>query len=208
MKIKKITNYKYNLLKLQLIKSKVYKKNFENENYETNHPNIIIEQTELELKKVINIIYKYHLNKKTIFFVGMPLIFHKKFSKFLKETRHLSIPESIWVNGILSNKDAIFQSFKLKSLKHIKRPNYKIKKIKPLFQINKRPDLIVIINPNTENNVLKEINKLKIPVIGLSSHLLKNSKISFKIFGDFNLTNKKLYNHICLILSLLFKKLK
>ena len=208
MKIKKITNYKYNLLKLQLIKSKIYKKSFENKNYETDHPNVIIEQTELELKKAISIIHRYHLNKKTIFFVGMPLILHKKFSKFLKKTRHLSIPEAIWVNGILSNKNAIFQSFKLKSLKHIKKPNYKIKKIKPLFHIDKKPNLIVIINPGMENNVSKEANKLRIPVIGLNSHLLKNSKISFKISGNFKLTNKKIYNHICLILNLLFKKTK
>lgn len=205
MKIKKYIKFKYKLLKLQLIKSKIYEKKTENiEDFF----NIVIEQTELQFKKAINIIYKYHLNQKKIFFVGIPLNFQKQFSKILKKTKHLSIPESIWINGILSNNKAISQSFKLKSLKHIKKPNIKVKKIKPLFYINKKPDLIVLINPILEKNVIEEANKLKIPIIALNSNLFNNFLISYKISGYFKLSNTKTFKNICIILDLILKKTK
>ena len=141
MKIKKIKSFKYKLLKLQLIKSKVYKKKIKKQNYD-NSVNIVIEQIELHLKKALQIIYEFHLNNKRIFFIGIPLNFQNNFSKILKKTKHLSIPESIWINGILSNKNATFQFLKSKKIKI-----YKTKKF-----TNKKPSTIILYKKKTRFN--------------------------------------------------------
>jgi len=65
MKIKRIKNYQNKLLKLNLIKSKTYKKN--------NSKNIKIEEIKLNLKKALHIIYKYHIAKKKFSLLEPPL---------------------------------------------------------------------------------------------------------------------------------------
>lgn len=205
MKIKKIKSFKYKLLKLQLIKLKVYKKKIKKQNYD-NTVNIIIKQIELHLKKALQIIYEFHLNNKRIFFIGIPSNFQNNFSKILKKTKHLSIPESIWINGILSNKDATLQFLKSKRLKYIKQKSSQIKNLQPLFYIKKKPDLIIIMDPEIEKNVINEASNLKIPIISLNSNLYTNSKTTYKIPGNFQLIDKKLYNIIFLLLTSIFKK--
>jgi len=66
MKIEKIKNIKNKILKLKLIQTKIYdKKQYLN--------NIKIEDIEFRLKKILYIIYKYHISNKKILFIGNPL---------------------------------------------------------------------------------------------------------------------------------------
>jgi ribosomal protein S2 len=86
------------------VKKKIQKKKHDDVN------NIKTEYTELYLKNVLQIIYKYHNINKKILFIGIPVSFQKKLSKILKKPRHIVIPQSIWINGVLSNRFAIFSS--------------------------------------------------------------------------------------------------
>ena len=128
MKIKRIKKFQYTLLKLNLIKSQVYKKKIQN-NYHDDVLNIKIEFIELHFKRALQIIYKYHMNQKKILFIGIPQNFQKKISKILKTTKHVAIPQSIWINGILSNRCAISRSLHLKRRKNKKKKNWLENKI-------------------------------------------------------------------------------
>ena len=97
MKIKNIIKYKNKLLKLKLIKTKIYKK-------KDQLTNTRIEDIEYRLKKVLHVIYKYHTNNKRILFIGVPVHTDKETKNLINSTRHTFIPESAWVNGIITNK--------------------------------------------------------------------------------------------------------
>lgn len=88
MKIKKIVSYNNKLLKLKLIQSKIY-----NKNYIIN--NIKIEDIQFRLKKAFYIIYKYHVLKKKILFVGTYWRASKNLKKVLKNTKHFLVPEIV-----------------------------------------------------------------------------------------------------------------
>ena len=93
MKIKKITEYKNKLIDLKLINTKIFnKKNL--------LENTSIKEIKYQLKKSLQIIYKYHIKNKKILFVSkiMPII-------KLKNKNHT------WVNslrnGMLTNNKLI-----------------------------------------------------------------------------------------------------
>ena len=206
MKIRKIKKFQYTLLKLNLIKSQVYKKKIEN-NYHDDVLNIKTEFTELHLKRALQVIYKYHMNHKKILFIGIPQNFQKKISKILKTTKHVAIPQSIWINGILSNRCAISRSLHLKRRKNIKKKNWLENKIIYfLISVIKQPDLIVIFNPNLEKNALNETYKLKLPVVILDNNLYFNTNFFYKVPGNFQQIYKKAQHAIFLILVSILKK--
>ena len=99
MKIKQITEKKYKLLKLKLIKTKIYKLNKNNKKIN----NLTIEEIEHKLKKALNILYQFHLNNKKILFICNPLSLNKKIKSMLIKNNHSIINESIWKNGTLSD---------------------------------------------------------------------------------------------------------
>ena len=122
MKIRKIKKFQYTLLKLNLIKSQLYKKKMQkNHHDDILNLNIKTELIELHLKRALQVVYRYHMNHKKILFIGIPQNFQKKFSKILKNTKHAAIPQSIWINGILSNRHAISRSLYSKRRKNIKK---------------------------------------------------------------------------------------
>ena len=98
---------------------------------------------ETHLLKICNTNYQYHLLNKKILFLGMPA----NFKKFLKNTKHKLIPESLLFNGILSNKEFINNTIKTK-----------------LINI----DLIIIYNQNPYLKLEKESNAARIPTIILN----------------------------------------
>ena len=122
MKIRKIKKFQYTLLKLNLIKDQVYKKKIQKNNYDDVF-NIKTEIIELHLKKALQIIYKYHMNHKKILFIGVPQNFQKKFSNILRNTKHIAIPKSIWINGVLSNRYCNIPSFIFKTTKKYRKKN-------------------------------------------------------------------------------------
>src|SRR6478672_3789437 len=128
MKIVKITKYRSKLVKLKLIKTKIYKKN--------NHDFIKIEDIISRLKKALHIIYKYHTNNKRILFVGTPSHLDEKLKNLIKSTKHIYVPESVWMNGILTNQQSCFKYL----FKNQESINRKISTI--LFETKKRSDLI------------------------------------------------------------------
>jgi ribosomal protein S2 len=206
MKIKKNKKFQYTLLKLNLIKSQIYKKKIQKNNYD-DVLNIKTELVELHLKRSLQVIYKYHMNHKKILFIGIPQNFQKKFSKILKNTKHVAIPQSIWINGILSNRCAIFRYLYLKRRKNIKKKNWLQNKIIYfLISVIKQPDLIVIFNPNLEKNALNEIYKLKLPIVALDNNLYSNTKFFYNVPGNFQNIYKKTQHAIFLILASILKK--
>ena len=206
MKIKKIRKFQYTLLKLNLIKSQVYKKKIQKNNHD-DVINIKTEHIELHLKTALQIIYRYHIYKKKILFIGTPINFQKKFSKILKKTKHVAIPQSIWINGILSNRFAIFRHLYLKRLKNIEK-NFRIKNktIDFLVSVIRRPSLIVIFNQNLEQNALNETYKLKIPVITLGNNLYFDTKASYKVPGNFKAIYQKTQHAVFLVMASILKR--
>jgi ribosomal protein S2 len=207
MKVKKIKKFQYTLLKLNLIKSQVYKKEKQTNHYE-DVLNTKTELIELQLKRSLQIIYKYHMNQKKILFIGIPQNFQKKFSKILKNSKHIAIPQSIWINGILSNRFATLRSLYLKRQKNIKKKNWLQNKIIYfLISVIKQPDLIVIFNPSVEKIALRETYKLRLPIIALDSNLyFNNTKFFYTVPGNFQQIYKKPQHTIFIIIAAILKK--
>lgn len=91
MKIKKSVNNKNKLLKLKLIKTKIFIKKFTIDALK-------IEDIEHRLKKNLQVIYKYHLLQKKILFISSSFITY--FSNLLQFTNH----EYIVASNSFSNK--------------------------------------------------------------------------------------------------------
>jgi ribosomal protein S2 len=196
----KIINKKNKIIKLHLLKSKIYLNNFLENKIN------ILELIELHFKQALKIIYLYHLNYRKILFIGFPLINKKKFIKLIKNTNHYFIPESMWLNGFFSNKLFIKKNYNIhiKNLKKVNvKKNSKLKKFKYLFNIN--PDLVVLFQKNLNINMVKECYKLKIPIISFGNFFYSNY-ITYKIPGNYIYNLKQLIIIYNLLLYAIFKK--
>lgn len=196
-KIKDITENKTRLLRLKLLKTKIYKK----KNCFTDST---IEDIEYRLKKALHIIYKYHINNKRILFVGTPLHTHQKLKQLVKNTKHVIIPESIWMNGIITNPSTCFQYLS----ENQSTENKRVSEI--LFYLKKRSDLIVVLNQISNLAALKEGYNARIPIISLSSDLnILNVVPTYKVPGNFSFNKKKTRdNFFYSILKATLKKTK
>jgi ribosomal protein S2 len=195
MKIKNIIKYKNKLLKLKLIKTKIYKK-------KDHLTNTRIENIEYRLKKALHIIYKYHTTNKRILFIGVPVHTDKETKNLINSTRHTFIPESAWVNGIITNKASCFKYLS----ENPKATTNKLSKL--LLKLRNKSDLVVVFNKIADKDALGECYLARIPVISLNCDLnpLKN-KSTYKIPGNFNFTKKKVRNDFFFsILKATFKK--
>lgn len=207
MKIKILKNCRYNILKLNLIKSKLYKP-FLKKNGTGDSLVFGLEQIEFHLKKVLQVIYEYHINNKKILFIGMPFFLQKNLKKVFKKTNHILIPNGIWVNGLLSNKISINNNLNLKRLKSIKKQRYNINNINLLLTITKKPDLIVIVDKSIDSDVITEISKLRIPVISLNNNLFLDLKSAYKVTGNLVKINSQILNVFFTAVSIIIKTYK
>jgi len=173
MKIHRQTKHSSKLVKLKLIKTKIYKSNDKNFTK--------IEDVVYKLKKALHIIYKYHINNKRILFVGTPI--ENPLNDIIKTTKHLLIAEKIWMNGIITNQSSWFKSLS----KNQKTLNRKVSTV--LFKTKQKSDLIVILDSSSNFNAIKEGYVAKIPVISLN--LNKNKNYGYNIPGNFKFTSKK-----------------
>lgn len=180
MKINKIIKYQSQLVKLKLIKTKIYKKNDDNF--------IKIEDILSKFKKALHIIYKYNANNKRILFVGTPLHLDEKLKNLIKNTKHTYVPESIWMNGILTNQQSCFK-YLFKNQQSINR-----KVSATLFEIGEKSDLIVVLDSSINSNALNEGYLTRTPVISLNSNNA-NIKSSYTVPGNFKFTGKKTRNN-------------
>jgi ribosomal protein S2 len=196
MKIKKIDLNKNKLLKLNFINTKLYKKipiNF-----------ITINEIIIRLKQSLQIIFKYNNNNKRILFIGFSNTINNKFKYILKNTNHILLPNFIWPNGILTNRDSCLD-YILKNQTSINR-----QLSKTLFKFHKKVDLIVLLDSFYEENILNESYTSKIPTISLNDSLnIFDLKTSYKILGNLNFSRKNFKNNFFYsILNSLFKKAK
>jgi len=79
-----------------------------------NKTHIFLKQATFQLKKIFQIIFQYHLNRKKILIIGEKPFSKKKFFYIHKKTKHIYIPKSAWVNGLLSNNKTIQKNLKKK----------------------------------------------------------------------------------------------
>jgi ribosomal protein S2 len=193
MKIKKIEHNNYKLLKLKLIKSKILKKD---------HliKNLTIESIESRFKKALKIIYSYHINDKKILFVGNSININKEIVKLLRNTRHIFIPKSAWIAGIITNINPSFK-FLLKKSVDLTKISQRV------LQLKKKSDLVVIMDQNLDLIALEESYSSKLPTITLNSDLNPlNTKSSYKVPGNFVFSKNKLKNNF--FYSILLSTLK
>ena len=179
MKIKNTTKNKNKLLKLKIIKTKIYKKNY-------TFKQLKIEDIEHRLKKGLQIIYKYHINNKRILFISTSSTLEMKIKNLLTNVKHLFISQYFWLNGQISNK----QQFLSKKISYNK-----------ISKLKNKSNLIVILDKLVDKNIIKESYKAKIPIIFLGDNLnIFETNSSYKIPGNFMLNRKKLRDNFFLVL--------
>jgi len=181
---KKIINQK--LLKLYLLKLRTY------EQYHDKLKTIItrnVNQTLIDFKKALRILFKFHTKNKKILFLGLNGLILKKINK---ETIHTAIPSNIKLQNITSNKTKLNNNFKYSLLK-----------------LKKKPKLIVILDRiDFYSSFIYESYMSKIPIVTLSksSTVRKNALLyNLEVTPEFLLQNKNLFYNC---LKFLFKKPK
>ena len=188
MKIKKTVNFNNKLIFFKLIQSKILnKKHYLN--------NIKISEVKYRLKKILFIIFKYHVINKRILFIGTPF---NKIEKLKSFSNHIFIPKNIWIRGALSNKKTYLNY--LKTNKTITT--------KFFFKLKKNVDLIVILDNSTElHDILNESYLSRIPSISVNSYLnIHFNKPSYKVPGNFKFYSKQINNVFFLLLLSILKK--
>ena len=187
---KKINSKK--IFELHLIKSKIYEQPVKKKNFESS-PSVAINNIIINLKKSLNIIFKYHKNNKRILFIGNPKIIENRINK---NTIHTSIPnydETIINEKIITNS---FIANSVKLNKHLFKNNNFI-----LSKLIKKPDLIVIFKQNKNNYLIEKSCVSKIPVIKFNCNEKRNSwSYNYNVPGNLNLTENKIIDNIFFII--------
>lgn len=172
MKLKNLNRTNHKLIKLELLKSKFLKTGSLKKNVKEEIYNFA-----LHVKKLLLIVYKYHLNNKKILFFGISKDLFTKHKNLFKNSTHLFFPEFYWKKGLLVNKKNVFKYLKKKINSPSNKDNSLNVKITSYFLIKKKPDLIVILNESDRNNsLLDEANKLKIPLVNFNVTNSQNKK--------------------------------
>lgn len=198
MKTKILEKCKTKLLKLKLLKTKTYKSE-KKINY------LLIKHMETRLKKIMQVIYRFHLANKKILFIGTPFKLNNQIKQLLKGERHNFIPETVWMHGILTNSKS---SFKYLIKQHATNKD-NISRF--LFRLKSKFDLTVVLNESSNLAVLQETSLKRMPIISLNT---KNSLTGFglstyKALGDYKFTNKTIrHNFFFLLLASVLKKAK
>lgn len=178
MKIKK---YNSKLIQLQILKL-YYQKN-------KNNSKTSLKQIEIHLNKISNIIYKYHLTNKKILFVGFP----KSFSDILRGTKHLLVPESIWFNGMLTNRTINPSNPQTLSKKQMRIP---VSIHQLLLRLKKRLDLVIVYNLDSKATAVEESYLARIPVITISKDLdITDSNATYRAPGNYSFINERKVNN-------------
>ena len=198
MKVNSIKVKKYKLFKINLLKtqSHKYKKSLDEQNVLLDYT---LEDLEVHFKKVFKIIFDYHINRRKIFFVGLPQLKNKRIKKVLKQTNHIFIPNLSWVNGFMHNKSVLLRNFIKKRISN--------KNLSLFLSIKKTPDLVVVFNPDKELGLIKEFSKFNIPVIIIGDKSgFFNSQILYNIPVDSKLSFKTPHNIFNSLLYSIFKR--
>lgn len=126
-----------------------------------------------QIKKVFRVIYRFHMSKKRIIFIGNPFYINKQLTLMLKRTKHVFVPQSAWVAGHIADR--------------FTRPTkmaHKKSKIKlfSLRNLKKKSDLVVIINRCEDSIALNEHHSAKIPIVTLNDNTsMLNETSAYKV---------------------------
>lgn len=196
MKISRANKNKTKLFRFKLLKTKIYK-NQKELNY------LLLKDMETRLKKVLHIIYKFHLGNKRILFIGSPNRLNKQLKQLLTTKKHIFLPELVWLNGIVTNGKSSFKYLlKRHAINNDKTSNF-------LFNLKNQIDLIVVLNESANLTPLKESSLKRIPTISLNSseELSSLNLVTYKVPGDYNFEQRKARkNFFFLLLNSVIKK--
>lgn len=197
MKIDIIENKKYRLFKYNLLKLQIYSK----ENFSYEFTNNLLESLETHLKQLLKIIHEYHINHCRILFIGFPLISKINQAKLVSRTNHSFIAEKSWISGIFRNRFSILRYLKTDQVDNLP------KNINSLLSLKMKPHLVVIFDHNLETSVINEFYEAKIPILSFGCSSILDSKITYKILGNFDFlkTNLQII-YFFLLYSLLKQK--
>lgn len=167
MKIRNKIHNLNKLLKNKLIEAKIYRKKYR-------FFNLKIEDIEYRLKKALQIIYKYHISSKKIFFIGDFLNNETYIKGFLKYTKHICITKQILLKTILIN---------------------------PKVLLVNNVSLIVIFDKVINNKIINKSFKSKVPIIHVKKNPnIFCIKSSYIILGNFLESYINVKNSLFLIL--------
>ena len=165
MKVQKLiyNNYKFFILNLLNFSKNLTKRKICNvkENFF-----ITGRQQEIYLKRVLRIIYEYHVNDRNILFIGFPVILISMFSEIIFNTKHFFTPVSSNFRKSVQSNFPVSNVISKKVFS--KRKNFKI------------PDLIVVMGHHQEQTFLTEVKNFSIPILCLSNRTAPNTEISQK----------------------------
>ena len=109
----------------------------------------------IDIKKVLQIIFQYHQIEKRILFVGLP---YKLESRINQYTRHVAIPKTFDVQGMISNPN--WKSLESKKSSTPMRFKETSKFLLP--KLTKRLDLIVLFEHDKSKTIFSEAEVAKI----------------------------------------------
>jgi hypothetical protein len=202
MKIKKFRSKQ--LLKLHLLKSRVYEYPIKKTNF-NDLKNTNLDQILVGVKKALQIIFQYNQASKRILFIGLPSKLELKINSF---TRHVAVSNSFNVQGIISNN----KSNLLSDLKSSKQRSLKPHSAVMSPKLTKTPDLIILFDHNKSRTVLSEAWVAKIPAIAFVTNVdFRDSMIQnfYFVNGNFKSILTAFDKNIFFIgLNFLFKNLR
>ena len=159
----------------------------------------ILKDFEFDTKLILKIIYQFHFYRKKILFIGGTGSFKNNFFfKCLKKTKHLHIFSDNWIPGVVKNKDLFLEQ--MSTIKNLKFDDYstlvRSKKIRISLNLTKKPNLIVILDPKINTEILKEIKTLHVPILYFKN-LLTSNYLTIDDSLPLNSKLLKLYSVIC-----------
>ena len=199
MKIKKVKIKQ--LLKLNLLRSKVYEHPIKKMKFD----NLIdsnLNQTIVDIKKVLQVIFQYHKIDKRILFVGLP---YKLESRINRYTKHVAIPKNLNIQGMISNCDRKLPKTDINSNKIWMKQSPKFL----LPKLSKKLDLVVLFEHDKSKTILSEAEVAKIPLISFGTQLDMANTALYRVEGNFkNVLTVPNKNVFFMGLNFLFKDSK
>lgn len=201
MKTKKFKSKQ--LLKLYLLKSRVYEYSVKKTNF-NDLKNTNLDQILVNLRKAVQVIFQYNQANKRVLFVGLPAKLEFKINSL---TRHVAVSNSFDIQGIISNsKTNLLLNRKSSAQRFVKR-NSKVLSPKLL----KNPDLIILFDHEKSYAILAEAWVAKIPTITfVANNNVRDTMIpnSYYVKGNFKSTLTAFDKNIFFLgLNFLFKNL-
>lgn len=190
MKLKNVKIKKYKLMRLYLAKYEAYK----NENLSFIAPESALDRLEIGFKKVLFIIYQYHIYNKRILFVGFPHTSDKKLLSVLLSSNHIFVPRAVWKSGFLGNKESISKKY------------LNFFYFKKFLGLKYNPHLIVLFNEEKLQSIVPECKKLSIPTIYFGKFREGLRDITYVVEGNF--INRRMKNFFQFLIYSILKKSK